>query len=101
MSEPTQATCYACYSVKLPAQVDGQFVKLCKRLVLQFVIVKPIIVVLTIVLYSQGLYTEGDWSIDSSCAANTAARDSLSFQALVQCACASSRQVVIQPELNP
>ena len=48
--------------------MDGQFVKLCKRLVLQFVIVKPVLVVCTIVLYSQGLYTEGDWSAGSSCA---------------------------------
>jgi hypothetical protein len=48
-------------------QVDGQFVKLCKRLVLQFVIIKPLLVVLTIVLASQGLYREGDWSVGSLC----------------------------------
>lgn len=48
-------------------QVDGQFVKLCKRLVLQFVIIKPVLVVLTIVLASQGLYHEGDWSVGSLC----------------------------------
>lgn len=47
--------------------MDGQFVKLCKRLVLQFVILKPILVVLTIVLYARGHYTEGDWSPGSSC----------------------------------
>ena len=50
------------------AQVDGQFVKLCKRLVLQFVILKPILVALTIVLYARGHYTEGDWSPGSWCA---------------------------------
>lgn len=49
-------------------QVDGQFVKFCKRLVLQFVILKPIITILTIVLYSQDIYEEGDWSPDSWCA---------------------------------
>nr|BAV58341.1 DUF300-domain-containing protein [Ulva partita]BAV58343.1 DUF300-domain-containing protein [Ulva partita] len=43
-------------------QVDGQFVKLCKRLVLQFVILKPLIVLLTLVLYSQGSYHDGRWS---------------------------------------
>lgn len=49
-----------------PMQVDGQFVKLCKRCVLQFVVLKPILAILTIVLYSQGLYDEGEWSLSSA-----------------------------------
>lgn len=53
-----------CFVHLLLLQVDGQFVKLCKRLVLQFVILKPIIVILTLVLYSQGQYHDVNWSLN-------------------------------------
>jgi hypothetical protein len=49
-------------------QVDGRFVKLCKRLVLQFVILKPITVALTLALYARNLYEKDDWRLNASCA---------------------------------
>ena len=49
-------------------QVDGQFVKMCKRLVLQFVILRPILAVITIALSARGYYKEGTWTTDSGCA---------------------------------
>lgn len=48
-------------------QVDGQFVKLCKRLVLQFVILRPILAIITIALSARGYYKEGTWTTDSGC----------------------------------
>jgi hypothetical protein len=46
-------------------QVNGQFVKMCKRLVLQFVILRPILAIFTIVLSARGVYKQGTWSTDS------------------------------------
>jgi hypothetical protein len=45
-----------------PLPVDGHFVRAVKRGALQFVLLKPILAVLTLVLYATGNYTEGDWS---------------------------------------
>ena len=43
-------------------QVNGQFVRLCKQGALQFVFLKPVLAVLTVVLFTQGGYVEGNWS---------------------------------------
>lgn len=47
----------------LPAMaVDGHFIRSVKRGALQFVFLKPILAILTVVLYATGNYTEGNWS---------------------------------------
>jgi len=49
-----------------PMPVNGRFIAMTKRGALQFVFLKPILAVLTVVLYATGNYTEGDWSASSS-----------------------------------
>jgi len=49
-----------------PLPVNGQFVRIVKQGALQFVFVKPILAILTLVLYGTGHYTEGDWSVAGS-----------------------------------
>ena len=44
-----------------PLPVNGAFVRMCKRGALQFVFLKPVLAVITIVLYTQHKYTEGSW----------------------------------------
>lgn len=44
-----------------PLPVNGRFVRLCKRGALQFVLLKPPMAVLQIVLYTQGKFQEGNW----------------------------------------
>ncbi len=44
-----------------PLPVNGAFVRMCKRGALQFVFLKPVLAVITIVLYTQHKYTEGYW----------------------------------------
>ena len=44
-----------------PLPVNGRFVRMCKQGALQFVYLKPILALLTVVLYTQGLYTDGYW----------------------------------------
>lgn len=43
-----------------------RFIRRCKQGCLQFVILKPILVVLTIILYSKGKYHDGDFSAGES-----------------------------------
>lgn len=43
-------------------QVDNLFIRGCKQGVLQFVLIKPILATLTIVLYLSDAYSEGNWS---------------------------------------
>ncbi|KAL4855483.1 malate dehydrogenase [Chlorella vulgaris] len=45
-----------------PLPVNGRFVRYTKQMALQFVLLKPILATLTLVLYSTGHYTEGDWA---------------------------------------
>ncbi|PSC70645.1 transmembrane 184A-like [Micractinium conductrix] len=45
-----------------PMPVNGRFVRYTKQMALQFVLVKPILAVLTLVLYSTGHYSEGNWA---------------------------------------
>ncbi|WIA30390.1 hypothetical protein OEZ86_000476 [Tetradesmus obliquus] len=46
-------------------QVDGFFLRRCKQGTLQFVLLKPIMALLTIILYAAGAYTDGDMSINN------------------------------------
>lgn len=55
---PSLLYCTCC----LPAlPVNGAFVRMCKRGTLQFVWTKPVLAGLTVVLYTQHMYTEGYW----------------------------------------
>lgn len=60
---PSWAACTCCLP---PMQVNGQFIRNVKRGALQFVILKPILAVLTLVLYATGNYDEGNWSPSGS-----------------------------------
>eukprot|EP00887_Chlorella_sp_A99_P002524 scaffold6.g2524.t1 len=51
-----------------PMPVNGQFVRATKRGALQFVILKPILAILTLVLYSTGHYEEGNWAPNNGAA---------------------------------
>lgn len=46
-------------------KIDGRFVKWCKNGTLQFVLVKPILAAVTLLLYANNLYTEGNWNINN------------------------------------
>ena len=47
----------------IPAmQVDGFFLRRCKQGTLQFVLLKPVMAALTLLLYAAGSYTDGDMS---------------------------------------
>ena len=48
--------------------VNGQFVRSCKQGALQFVIAKPILAIVQIVLYTQGAYRDGYWGPNNGCA---------------------------------
>ncbi|KAG0571221.1 hypothetical protein KC19_6G220800 [Ceratodon purpureus] len=45
--------------------LDGVFIRRCKRGVLQFVILKPLLVGATLLLYESGMYEDGSFSITS------------------------------------
>lgn len=60
---PSWAACTCCLP---PMQVNGQFIRNVKRGALQFVFLKPILAVLTLVLYATGNYDEGNWSPSGS-----------------------------------
>ncbi|ESW17064.1 hypothetical protein PHAVU_007G207100 [Phaseolus vulgaris] len=45
-----------------PVALDGRFIRKCKQGCLQFVILKPILVVVTLVLYAKGKYKDGNFS---------------------------------------
>ncbi|KAF5177577.1 Transmembrane protein, partial [Thalictrum thalictroides] len=48
-----------CFS---PIPLDGRFIRRCKQGTLQFVILKPILVALTFILYAKGKYKDGNFS---------------------------------------
>lgn len=51
----------------LPAiPLDGRFIRRCKQGCLQFVILKPILVVITFILYAKGEYEDGNFSVNQS-----------------------------------
>lgn len=45
-----------------PMPLDGRFIRRCKQGCLQFVILKPILVAVTLVLYAKGKYEDGNFS---------------------------------------
>ncbi|XP_009603516.1 uncharacterized protein [Nicotiana tomentosiformis] len=45
-----------------PLPLDGRFIRRCKQGCLQFVILKPILVAVTIILYAKGKYEDGNFS---------------------------------------
>ncbi|XP_052620861.1 uncharacterized protein LOC128126786 [Lactuca sativa] len=49
-----------------PIPLDGRFIRRCKQGCLQFVILKPILVAVTFLLYSQGKYNDGNFSVAQS-----------------------------------
>lgn len=46
--------------------LDRRFIRRCKQGCLQFVILKPILVVITFILYAKGKYTDGNFSVKQS-----------------------------------
>ncbi|CAG9467152.1 unnamed protein product [Pedinophyceae sp. YPF-701] len=57
--QPSLLHCTCCVS-EMP--VDGRFVRRCKQYTLQFVLVKPVLAALTLVLFETGHWEEGNWS---------------------------------------
>ncbi|CAL5329941.1 unnamed protein product [Camellia sinensis] len=49
-----------------PIPLDGRFIRRCKQGCLQFVILKPILVAVTLLLYAKGKYHDGNFSPDQS-----------------------------------
>ncbi|KAI3788813.1 hypothetical protein L2E82_01591 [Cichorium intybus] len=49
-----------------PIPLDGRFIRRCKQGCLQFVILKPILVAVTFILYAQGKYHDGNFSVGQS-----------------------------------
>ncbi|XP_022719109.1 transmembrane protein 184A isoform X3 [Durio zibethinus] len=45
-----------------PMPLDGRFIRRCKQGCLQFVILKPILVAVTLILYAKGKYKDGNFS---------------------------------------
>lgn len=59
---PSWLYCTCCMP---PLAVNGGFVRMCKRGALQFVFLKPVLAVITVVLYTQHKYTEGYWGANN------------------------------------
>ncbi|XP_010546791.1 PREDICTED: transmembrane protein 184A [Tarenaya hassleriana] len=49
-----------------PLPLDGRFIRRCKQGCLQFVMLKPILVAVTLVLYAKGKYKDGNFSPDQA-----------------------------------
>ncbi|KAL6964542.1 hypothetical protein U1Q18_052455 [Sarracenia purpurea var. burkii] len=49
-----------------PISLDGRFIRRCKQGCLQFVMLKPILVAVTLILYAKGKYHDGNFSPDQS-----------------------------------
>lgn len=45
-----------------PIPLDGRFIRRCKQGCLQFVILKPILVIVTLILYAKGKYEDGNFN---------------------------------------
>lgn len=61
--KPSWALMTCCFP---PIPLDGRFIRRSKQGALQFVILKPILVVITFILYSKGKYEDGNFSANSS-----------------------------------
>lgn len=57
--KPSWALMNCCWP---PQKVDGFLLRKCKQGTLQFVMAKPILAALTLILYAGGGYEDGDWS---------------------------------------
>lgn len=57
--QPSWTLCTCCMK---PIPVDGFFLRNCKQGTLQFVIAKPPLAIITLILFSMDLYQVGDWS---------------------------------------
>ncbi|KAF9621571.1 hypothetical protein IFM89_022925 [Coptis chinensis] len=57
--KPSWCLMTCCFS---PIPLDGRFIRRCKQGALQFVILKPILVALTFILYAKGKYEDGNFS---------------------------------------
>lgn len=57
--EPSWALMTCCLP---PMPVDGSFLKACKRMTLQFVLLKPVLAAVICALEAKGVYAEGDFS---------------------------------------
>ncbi|XP_044483249.1 transmembrane protein 184A-like isoform X2 [Mangifera indica] len=60
-----------------PIPLDGRFIRRCKQGCLQFVILKPILVVVTLILYAKGKYKDGNFSPDQGVLVFLAAKSAL------------------------
>ncbi|KAH9321077.1 hypothetical protein KI387_015716, partial [Taxus chinensis] len=49
-----------------PMPLDGRFIRRCKQGGLQFVILKPILVVITFILYAKGMYKDGNFAANQA-----------------------------------
>ncbi|XP_059457613.1 uncharacterized protein LOC132187342 [Corylus avellana] len=49
-----------------PVPLDGRFIRRCKQGCLQFVILKPVLVAVTLILYAKGKYEDGNFSPNQS-----------------------------------
>ncbi|KAI4301630.1 hypothetical protein L6164_034890 [Bauhinia variegata] len=49
-----------------PMPLDGRFIRKCKQGCLQFVILKPVLVAVTLILYAKGKYKDGNFSPNQS-----------------------------------
>ena len=62
---PSFLHCTCCFP---PQRVDGLFVRRCKQGALQFVLLMPILGILSVVLYATGNYSPGYWGPSNGCA---------------------------------
>ncbi len=58
--QPSWVLCTCCMK---PIPVDGFFLRNCKQGTLQFVIIKPLLAFMTLVLFAMDLYQMGNWSL--------------------------------------
>lgn len=63
--KPIRSSWFYCTCCLSGRQYSIEFLRFCKQATLQFCAVKPCMAFITIILQSQGLYSDGDWSPQS------------------------------------
>lgn len=63
--KPIRSSWYYCTCCLSGHTYTIEFLRFCKQATLQFCAVKPVMAFVTIILQSQGLYSDGDWSAQS------------------------------------
>nr|CAG4646244.1 EOG090X05RX [Macrothrix elegans] len=63
--KPIRSSWFYCTCCLAGRQYSIEFLRFCKQATLQFCAVKPCMAFVTIILQSQGLYSDGDWSAQS------------------------------------